>query len=392
MNWRKECNAFQDTFYSEGLDRLLESLSRQTGRQAVLIIGQDTFVYPRTPILEPELFYPAYRQKTDFISGFTYVNCYRSTKTDRLLLQADLYKSRLPFGYLYLLGNSDGFDEKDCILINYASVLCTGLDDYSRRSHRIEAVLETICQGTLPDESLLSLLPSPGYAVVMEENESRTAKKENDRAQKDYLSYLLHHHFPHNLCYSFTETGIRLFVSTDDMEGFGQKLTSLLKNAGHSYYTGVSRKYESSSAVTAFNEAAHAANIANLLNYGRKLCFYQELGIYRLFAYPENGWPVNQLLGELDSCMTDMDKEKKVMLSKTIRVFVKNNFNYQKTATELYTHVNTVRYRIHLMEELWGVDLSSDEGRLLFSVLAKLLPLWMKNVSYDKDFIDGDTQ
>ena len=40
----------------------------------------------------------------------------------------------------------------------------------------------------------------------------------------------------------------------------------------------------------------------------------------------------------------------------------------------MYTHVNTVRYRIKLIEDLWDADLSSDEGRLLFSVLAKLLP------------------
>ena len=37
-----------------------------------------------------------------------------------------------------------------------------------------------------------------------------------------------------------------------------------------------------------------------------------------------------------------------------------------------------MRYRIHQLEELWNVDLSSTEGRLLFSVLSKLLPLWMQ--------------
>ena len=64
--------------------------------------------------------------------------------------------------------------------------------------------------------------------------------------------------------------------------------------------------------------------------------------------------------------------------SMAVRTFVKNNFSYQKTADELFTHVNTVRYRIHQLEELWNVDLSSTEGRLLFSVLSKLLPLWMQ--------------
>lgn len=384
---------FQDVFYAEGLDRLLESLSLHTDCQVALVIGQDTFVFPKTPVLEPELFTPAYWQKTDFSSGFTYVNAYRSSHTDRLLLQADLYKNRRPFGHLYLIGRPEGFGEKECIFLNYASVLCTGLDDFDRRSRQINSVLTSICDGVLPDGEHLKLLPESGYALVLKEKaaeEIHTVDHGDETGRKDYLSYLIHHHFPKNLCYSFTDHGILLFAAAEDIEEFGQKLLSVLKNAGSCYYTGVSRRYSRGQAVAAFTEATHAADIAKLLNYEKKLCFFHELGIYRLFSYPENAWPINQMLGELDSCMADMDKEKKVMLSKTLRVFVKNNFNYQKTANQLYTHVNTIRYRIHFMEELWGVDLSSDEGRLLFSVLAKLLPLWMKNVSYDKDFIDEE--
>ena len=382
---------FQDVFYTNGVDQLLEHLSRHTGCQVALVIGQDTFVYPSTPVLEPELFTPAYWQKTDYSSGFTYVNCYRSSHTDRLLLQADLYKNRRPFGHLYLIGSPDGFKETDCVLLNYASVLCTGLDDVCRRSRQIDAVLHSIREGIIPDEEHLKLLPKEGYALVLEQRITKNTQTEDSwqtTSQRDYLSYLIHHHFPKNLCYSLSDHEILLFASTEDIEGFGQKLLTVLKSAGHEYYAGVSRRYNRSQTVAAFTEASHAASIAVLLNQEKRLCFFHELGIYRLFSYPENGWPINQMLGELDSRMEDMDKDKKVMLSKTLRVFVKNNFNYQKTANQLYTHVNTIRYRIHFMEELWGVDLSSDEGRLLFSVLSKLLPLWMKNVSYDQDYID----
>ena len=80
----------------------------------------------------------------------------------------------------------------------------------------------------------------------------------------------------------------------------------------------------------------------------------------------------------MDVLLNVLDNEKKDILTLTVRTFVKNNFSYQKTADELFTHVNTVRYRIHQLEELWNVDLSSTEGRLLFSVLSKLLPLWMQ--------------
>ena len=34
---------FQDVFYTNGVDQLLEHLSRHTGCQVALVIGQDTF-------------------------------------------------------------------------------------------------------------------------------------------------------------------------------------------------------------------------------------------------------------------------------------------------------------------------------------------------------------
>lgn len=95
------------------------------------------------------------------------------------------------------------------------------------------------------------------------------------------------------------------------------------------------------------------------------------------------------MLGEMDVMLNDLDNEKKDVLTLTVRTFVKNNFSYQKTADELFTHVNTVRYRIHQLEELWNADLSSTEGRLLFSVLAKLLPLWMQEFYNPKPDEEG---
>ena len=57
-----------------------------------------------------------------------------------------------------------------------------------------------------------------------------------------------------------------------------------------------------------------------------------KLGIYRLFTYPENPWAVNQMLGEMDVMLNDLDNEKKDVLTLTVRTFVKNNFSYQKAA------------------------------------------------------------
>lgn len=95
------------------------------------------------------------------------------------------------------------------------------------------------------------------------------------------------------------------------------------------------------------------------------------------------GIPVNRILEQMTDKLMEYPKEKRAALSDTMCCFVQNHFNYQKTADAMYAHVNTIRYRISLMENLWGCDLQREEDRLLFEVVSRLLPLWMKETGYE---------
>lgn len=372
---------FQAAFFSFGLDRLLCELHEWTGCQCALVVGQDTYVYPGTPMLDSLLFSPVRLRNETPPSPFTHVRQYASSDPPVLLLQADLYKNQLPFGQMFLIGNGRDFRPQDYDLLNYASILCTGLGNMDMRSRQIGDLISSLCLGQQPEDSSIELLPPSGYGIVLYCVNGRETDGKNSPAvigTSEYLSYLIHHHFPEELCYSLDHNDIRLFISTKDADHFSRKLISVLNRTGRYYHAGISRQYSRCQAATAFSEASHAAKMAQLLGYEQNPCFFQELGIYRLFAYPENPWPVDQMLEEMNKLLDGMDNEKKDILTLTVRTFVKNHFNYQKTADELYTHVNTIRYRIHQLEDIWNVDLASNEGRLLFGVLSKLLPLWMK--------------
>lgn len=379
----------QSAFFSHGLDQLLKELHDWTGRQTALVLGQDTYVHPRTPILDPSLFYPVYWQKEATLSPYVYIRRYTATQPPTYILQADLYKNNLPFGMLILIGNGEKFKETDSYLLNYASILCTGLSDPNLRSRQIDSLFAKIHRENSLTEPELELLPAAGYAVVFHEYHNSLPGTAVTGAE-GYLSYLIHYHFPRDLCYSFRNEELLIYVSTEDVENYSKKLITLLNTTGRQYHVGISRRYDRAQVVTAFSEARHAVKMAGLLDYGQNPCFFHQLGIYRLFTYPENPWAVNQMLGEMDILLNDMDNEKKDILTLTVRTFVNNNFNYQKTADELFTHVNTVRYRIRQLEELWNVDLASTEGRLLFSVLSKLLPLWMQEFYYPQS--GGETE
>lgn len=72
------------------------------------------------------------------------------------------------------------------------------------------------------------------------------------------------------------------------------------------------------------------------------------------------GIPVNRILEQMTDKLMEYPKEKRDALSDTMCCFVQNHFNYQKTADAMYAHVNTIRYRISLMENLWGCDLQRE--------------------------------
>ena len=94
----------QHRFYTSGTDSLLDGLSYWTGCQAALIVGQDTFVKPPVPVLNEAVFYPAYWRKEPQKSPLSHVSLYSSSYSEKMLLQAELFKNRLPFGVLCLIG------------------------------------------------------------------------------------------------------------------------------------------------------------------------------------------------------------------------------------------------------------------------------------------------
>jgi len=76
---------------------------------------------------------------------------------------------------------------------------------------------------------------------------------------------------------------------------------------------------------------------------------------------------VNEKLGKV----FEYDKKKNTNLLETLRYYIKNNTNVQKTAEDMYVHYNTMRYRINKLKEL-GID-GEDGFELTEISLAYLL-------------------
>ena len=122
-------------------------------------------------------------------------------------------------------------------------------------------------------------------------------------------------------------------------------------------------------------EAQLALEIGRIFYPDRRIISYDRLGIGRLIhQLPES--LCRQFLresfppGAIEE-LTDEDLS-------TVRIFLNNNLNISETARQLYTHRNTLVYRLEKLEKLTGLDIRRFEDAMTFHI-ALMVREYMKS-------------
>lgn len=105
-------------------------------------------------------------------------------------------------------------------------------------------------------------------------------------------------------------------------------------------------------------EAKLALNISKKLRVSQPfIVFYSQTGIYKLLHQINDPSVLHVYVEEkLGPLLKDNNKETELL--ETLLCMLKNNFNLQKTAKELYIHYNTLRYRLDKLKE-YGINTSN---------------------------------
>ena len=97
---------------------------------------------------------------------------------------------------------------------------------------------------------------------------------------------------------------------------------------------------------------------------GNDVQWYEKLGFIRVLMAMENQELLKsyeqQILGKLIA----YDKENKTQLVETLQAYFTCNENMKDTALFLYSHPNTIKYRLRRIEDITGFDLSSNADKL----------------------------
>ena len=359
--------------------KLLKALHERCGGQWVYSVHQNYEVYPDTPELSEAFFYPEWWKRRVVRPAFPGIQEFgwEEGRSFHFIHSSQTVNGEVR--HLLQIRGEEEFTEEDHVLLDYACLLSWYTRDLPAASEGISAIMRQSYEGIRPTAVPDGVFPEDGYGIVLLERGDKGILK-----QQGYLGYRLHRSFRKSLRYCFLdETHLLLFVFTDNVMKVTEQLEGIIGIGDDDMIMGISGRYRASEMDQALGEARHAAEVGNLTDTDRRVFFHSELGIFRILEYPKPGSPVNRILEQMTDKLMEYPKEKRDALSDTMCCFVQNHFNYQKTADAMYAHVNTIRYRISLMENLWGCDLQREEDRLLFEVVSRLLPLWMKETGYE---------
>jgi len=120
-------------------------------------------------------------------------------------------------------------------------------------------------------------------------------------------------------------------------------------------------------------EALLAANVAEA--EGRMLLAFEETGAYRLLlpAMSEDPVELERFYGETLAPLAAYDEQYETELVATVETYLENDGSVVQTASQLFTHRHTVRYRLERVKELTGHDIASSEGREKLSLGLKAM-------------------
>lgn len=90
--------------------------------------------------------------------------------------------------------------------------------------------------------------------------------------------------------------------------------------------------------------------------------YYEHLGIWGVLSAINNREILQNYYQQTFSLLIDYDRMNNGDLLNTLKEYIKNDFNLQKTADLMYIHKNTLKYRIEKIETILGHSLKSSDA------------------------------
>ncbi len=127
-----------------------------------------------------------------------------------------------------------------------------------------------------------------------------------------------------------------------------------------------------------YNEANRTLEYLNNYKH-KKVAFFDDLGIFRILSSEEIMPDLKKIYIDLLSNLLKYDTEKGTEFIETLSSYFKHSGNLKKVSEEMFTHYNTIIYRIQRIKEITGIDFEDYDEMLNLQIALKIHELLKNN-------------
>lgn len=139
-------------------------------------------------------------------------------------------------------------------------------------------------------------------------------------------------------------------------------------------YNGIDNMYKS---LTDSQKAITASE-----NYiSSRVIEFDSLGIYKIFCHADLKGELIDFFDKTLKELVNYDKKKDTELVKTLKIYYEANGNLKKMSEKLFTHYNTVLYRVNRIQEITNINLDDEQQRYSLQTAIKIMEMY----GLDKD-------
>lgn len=141
---------------------------------------------------------------------------------------------------------------------------------------------------------------------------------------------------------------------------------------------GIGRCYGNlKSSYKSYKDALEAITAGEILGEGN-IVYFDNLGIYKILCQENLREEIDKFYKINLEPLVEYDAKKSTELVKTLEAYFEYNGNLKKMSDALFTHYNTILYRLTRIKEITGVNLESAKDRLNLEIALKIKLLLKK--------------
>ncbi len=295
---------------------------------------------------------------------------YFCDQTKLTYLSSPVIISGSPYGYVFLLSDTEKFDP---VAYDILPILSKVMGDYLRRSrqgessrnHLFHELVRDILHGEAPDSVRSRLasgkLPIPKQMRVIVIHFYYAEKEvEALKLLSSQLTLLFGPYTPLRL-------GNELILLQDMSPGRekqNRKAMEFLDQFADSnhLFVGVSNEFTKIDRFAEhYAEAGEALKLAARMHIDDNVIYYQDVAFYSLLCKIPSSEKMRTFCHPALKILQRYDAEFNTDLLETLRIYIDTNCNQKLTSELMFTHRNTISYRRKQIEDLTGIDFADAE-------------------------------